>query len=384
MKRLSQLDLKTFEKLVQLNKANLLSTLKNLLEKNYETVEATRDYVFAVGDIPIALIAHVDTVFPAPPKDNVYYDTAKGVMWSPDGLGADDRAGVFAILKIIAKGYRPHIIFTQDEEVGGVGAAILADRHARPFADMKYIIQLDRRGTSDCVFYSCDNPRFVEYVESFGFIEAYGTFSDISEICPRWKVAGVNLSIGYFNEHSISETLHVQPFLTTVSRVCKMLDDVNNSEKWEYIPSAKSTWFEKYYSGSLKNYNATYYDSAYDDSWYDLDDYNFVPCYYCNRVIREYESHEIQLEDGREVYCCLDCIPEAPVNWCDWCGQAFEFKDLKHMESLCPHCRKKGKDNKSWNSYNLNLNQSSNTHKNSTGSTVETSSKNGEKPKKDS
>ena len=55
----------------------------------------------------------------------------------------------------------------------------------QPFADMKYIIQLDRRGTSDCVFYNCANEAFIEYVEKFGFIENFGSFSDISEITLR-------------------------------------------------------------------------------------------------------------------------------------------------------------------------------------------------------
>ena len=40
----------------------------------------------------------------------------KNVMISPDGLGADDRAGVFMIMNIVKAGFRPHVIFTTDEE----------------------------------------------------------------------------------------------------------------------------------------------------------------------------------------------------------------------------------------------------------------------------
>ena len=35
--------------------------------------------------------------------------------------------------------------------------------------DLKYIIELDRRGSDDCVFYQCDNHEFDAYVEKFGF-----------------------------------------------------------------------------------------------------------------------------------------------------------------------------------------------------------------------
>ena len=71
----------------------------------------------------------------------------------------------------------------------------------------KAIFQLDRRGSDECVFYDCDNPDFIKYVESFGFKEAYGSFSDISIIAPAWGVAAANLSVGYYLEHSNAEYL---------------------------------------------------------------------------------------------------------------------------------------------------------------------------------
>ena len=95
-------------------------------------------------------------------------------------------------------------------------------REAEAITDLNYIIQLDRRGSNDCVFYECNNPEFVEYVEAFGFVTAHGTFSDISTICPSWGIAGVNLSIGYIDEHSYSEILYVGNMLATIGKVEKM------------------------------------------------------------------------------------------------------------------------------------------------------------------
>lgn len=48
-------------------------------------------------------------------------------MWSPQLLGSDDRAGVYAIIQIIEAGYKPHVIFTTDEEIGAVGAQKLIE-----------------------------------------------------------------------------------------------------------------------------------------------------------------------------------------------------------------------------------------------------------------
>jgi hypothetical protein len=156
-------DFRTFERLCGLSQKGLKHTLSVFLKSKYEKVLETPDYICAVGNIPIALVAHMDTVFTHPAR-NVFYDRRKNVIWSPDGLGADDRAGVFSIIQIVKKGLRPHIIFTTDEEKGALGALALGQEDC-PFEDLRYIIELDRRGANDCVFYDCENPEFTDYID---------------------------------------------------------------------------------------------------------------------------------------------------------------------------------------------------------------------------
>lgn len=256
MQVLSPNDLKLFKNLLEASPEKLMRMLNRILCGRYSNLTYTGDYLYAIGDIPIGLVAHVDTVFPEPPED-IYYDREKGVMWSPQGLGADDRAGVFAILKIIQSGLRPTVIFTTDEEVGGLGAAqLVKDFPECPIPGLKYLIQLDRRGTNDCVFYDCYNEDFITYVESFGFIEAFGTFSDIAELCPAWDVVGVNLSIGYENEHTRYETLHLKPWMATIEKVKRMLKEKDIPD-FEYIEYSYS------YNGTKWGYDEKYKD------WYD-------------------------------------------------------------------------------------------------------------------
>ena len=106
MRVLSDSDYKLFERLVSLSQKELKKAMSQYLKAKYDNVIFTKDYLVAIGDIPVALVAHLDTVYRTP-VSNLYYDQRKGVLWSPDGLGADDRAGVFAILRIIQDGYRP-------------------------------------------------------------------------------------------------------------------------------------------------------------------------------------------------------------------------------------------------------------------------------------
>ena len=105
--------------------------LKDLLKLylkqwGYTNIISTREYIVAEGSIPICLVAHLDTVNENPPEE-IFYDQEQRVMWSPDLLGADDRAGVYAIIRILSDGYRPHIIFTTDEEKGALGAQKLIE-----------------------------------------------------------------------------------------------------------------------------------------------------------------------------------------------------------------------------------------------------------------
>lgn len=319
MRTLNKSEYKLLCGIFSLKQQTLKNTLSKFLRSKYKTVQETKEYLYAEGDIPIALVAHMDTVFKFPPE-NVYYDTSKNVMWSPEGLGADDRAGVFAILSIIKDGYRPHIIFTTDEEIGGIGAEAIA-KAGNPFKDLRYIIELDRRGTSDCVFYDCANPQFVDYVEKFGFQEEWGSYSDISEICPEWKIAGVNLSVGYQREHSVSETLHVAPLLATIDKVKKMLSE-ENIPTFKYIPAV---------------YNYGYNWSRYNKNFFT------IKCAGCGKMYYEEELTPVQMLDGTKKMFCSDCVLDENNNFefCECCYECFEFADKDNIPAFCEECEEK-------------------------------------------
>ena len=320
MKLLKDSDVKTFEQLCGLSQASMAKTLDTYLKSKYKRVVRTKDYIYAIGDIPIALVAHMDTVFTRPASE-IFYDRRKNVMWAAEGLGADDRAGIFAIIQIIRKGLRPHIIFTTDEEKGCLGADKLG-QIACPFNDLCYVIQLDRRGANDCVFYDCDNEEFTRYVEQFGFVEAIGSFTDICSICPAWKVAGVNLSIGYQNEHSISETLYVGQMLDTIEKVCKMLSETD-IPKFEYISAyygiSRNDWFRYIRKSASEPENKTH-------------------CHICKKEFLEEELIPVTMRDYTRKNFCIDCI-SGRVDWCNSCGEAYELPaEGTQPTGLCEDC----------------------------------------------
>lgn len=222
----------------------LFNHLKTVLLSIYGEVShgLTMDYIYAKGNIPVLLVAHMDTVHNKLPR--VEHDHKSNIIWSKTGLGADDRAGIAAILRILKDGYRPHVLFTDEEECGCLGAKVAVKELPAP--EVNYIIQLDRKGSIDSVYYDNDNDKFEKYINSFGFKTAMGSFSDISALCPIWGISGVNLSIGYYSAHSDREYLKIDEWESTVKKVKQMLDSPP-TEFFEYI--------EKSYSYGLFNEN---------------------------------------------------------------------------------------------------------------------------------
>lgn len=219
--------------------SSLLAYLKLLLSQfGYENqITDNKNYLIAEGDVPIALVAHLDTVHAIEPFQ-FFYDEKEMVMWSPQGLGADDRAGVILILSILSEGYRPHLIFTTGEEHGGIGAnKLVKDYNEVPF-NIDFMIELDRCGSEDAVFYNCMNLSFIDYICSFGFTFEEGSFTDICILGQNWNIAAVNLSVGYYNEHTKAEYWDLFEADDTITKVINILRS-KNSNTYIYVPATK-------------------------------------------------------------------------------------------------------------------------------------------------
>lgn len=267
----------TLSEILKQTQTELLGKLKTLLiEKGYEMFVTDR-YLFAKGTIPVMLIAHLDTVHKTPPKE-LFYDKKKDVLWSPDGIGGDDRCGVYAILTIIEKGYRPYILFTTDEEKGCLGAKDFTEEYLFDLKkELKYMVEIDRRGDKQAVFYSCGNKEFQEYILSFGFTEFYGSCSDISTLSPKYDIASVNLSAGYYNEHTLQEYIKLGHLLHTVKLLETLILDIENSKFYDYQKKTYVYNYSDYNTGSKKDDKkddkkkdtvASKYEQDIDDSLY--------------------------------------------------------------------------------------------------------------------
>lgn len=239
-KQMSKDDFDLLKSVIQIKENPLKSWLNSicmLKEMGFKEVVNHPDFLYAEGELPLLIVCHLDTVFHYPATE-VFYDRDANVMWAPGGAGFDDRAGVMICLKMFQEVRPlPSFLFCCEEEVGGEGARVatkvLADKVKDKF---KYIVEVDRQGAQDCVFYNDENTEFHKYIESFGFKTAKGTFTDISYLAPGWGISAVNLSVGYLDEHTQSERLYVGCFLATYEKILKMLTSIHDSAYYKYVP----------------------------------------------------------------------------------------------------------------------------------------------------
>ena len=215
-----------------------------------------KGFIYHKGTLPILLVAHMDTVHEELPRRI----RGRKIISSPQGIGGDDRCGIYAILEILKK-YDCHAVFTEDEEVGCVGAGYFAkSKLAKRIRNkMLFAIEIDRKGNNDAVFYECDNEDFTEFVTKEYWQEDWGSFTDICEICPSINCAGVNLSSGYYNQHTKKETINLKELDTIISEIQKLIErGLKDNNRYEYVE--RECLYNFYRSKNYRTYTDDYFE----------------------------------------------------------------------------------------------------------------------------
>lgn len=175
--------------------------------------------------------------------------------WRRTSLGADDKNGVWLILKMLEDGYDIDFIISEGEEVGCVGIEALEKAKVLDCITPDQVcLVLDRRGNYDILKGGgattyCDAlaRNLCNFLDD-GSDVTTGSLSDTATICKYCE--SVNMSVAYFNPHTATE-------YTDWSRLNVILDNLKNIvENFVHYPSEP------------KNYTATkstYYGGKYND-----------------------------------------------------------------------------------------------------------------------
>lgn len=214
-------------------------------------------------DNEVLLSAHLDQVA-TNGKAFYFYKVDNNILayndkWQRTSLGADDKNGVWIILKLLEKGYKFDFIISECEEIGGDGI-----KKVEPYlniSDAAYCLVLDRRGNTDIL----NKGSGTTYCEALafnlknylgGYTVTTGSVSDTQTICKYME--SVNMSVAYFNPHLATE-------YTDFSRLEEILADVEEVVNGSFIhyPAQPSDYKTKNVYDYNKYYNSSYYRGDY-------------------------------------------------------------------------------------------------------------------------
>lgn len=287
----------------------------NVLDKFHGLVDAFSDgkmenqqkfiYIPGTRSDRVLLVAHADTVWNSLnidlgyANDTVfstgrnakinYINKKKKIIGSRvgKGIGADDRAGCYIVWKLRESGHS--ILITSGEEIGCITSKFIMGSSwwRKEIAKHNFAIQFDRRGRDDIVFYDVGTEKFAEYIKSnTGYKPENGTFTDIRILCK--DICGVNMSVGYFSEHTPDEMLYV-PYMENTLRIARdMLAkptprfEFNKDELFKVKPQFKSNKKGKIVDESKLLSNAS--SSTIQDA--------SMQCPFCNHIMTDEEWYD--------------------------------------------------------------------------------------------
>lgn len=195
------------------------------------------------SEIYPCVVAHLDTVHEIKEfvvhNDSNKYLSAKLFDGTPYGIGGDDKAGVFACLQLLERIENIKVVFFVGEEFGCVGSR-LSDKSF--FEDVGYVIQFDapehnwityksmgvKLFDKDDIFFELIEPILKEYMGDKLWLGNH-PYTDVCAIRKYVPVNCINLSIGYYNMHTVNEYVNIDVCFNCIEMGEKIIQILDNT-----------------------------------------------------------------------------------------------------------------------------------------------------------
>lgn len=199
------------------------------------------NYLLQIGDNPTTMFTcHLDTASHDVRRVNHVFD--KNLI-KTDGtsiLGADDKAGMVVLLYMIEQKVPGLYYFFLGEERGCIGSGMVADTFSLIFPHITKIVSFDRRGKTSVITHqmsgrSCSDEFAEALSDELNLAEPTfkykpddtGIYTDSAEFV-EYVCECTNISVGYQNEHTVSEVQDID-HLIKLCKACVKID-------WESLP----------------------------------------------------------------------------------------------------------------------------------------------------
>lgn len=219
------------------------------------------------------IVAHMDQVQERHSKDFIAYEAEDIIIgFSPkhkeqQGLGADDKCGLWIGLNCLQKFDCLKLAFFVGEEVGCKGSG-LADMAF--FDDCRFVIEPDRKGSEDLITQIGWTPLcsddFLKDIgfKKFGYKEAEGMMTDIEALKDKGLMLScINLSCGYYRPHSNEEFVYKPALLNCLAFVEHIIKTC--TQVYPHIDNTSYYERQNYYGDIYDDYYSEIYDLLTDD-----------------------------------------------------------------------------------------------------------------------
>ena len=145
-----------------------------------------------------------------------------------EGLGADDKNGVWVALQCLQKYDNIKVAFFVEEEIGCIGSSATDMEF---FSDVRFVVQCDRRGNADFIstagWTDLCSQEFIDAIgiEDFGYKEEKGMLTDVLTLKENClEVSCCNLSCGYYEPHTDHEVTNTSDLIKCLNLVYHIID----------------------------------------------------------------------------------------------------------------------------------------------------------------
>lgn len=338
-------DLPSVSKWMTMTQSQVLDKFMTLKGAFHDgSVNKQTRFVFVPGkrDDRALLVAHADTVWGEHEIRLGYHDNilfSKNRLESTKfknstkfgiGIGADDRAGCAILWELRELGHS--LLITSGEEQGCIATKRImrSEYWDKELNDThSFAMQFDRRGKNDIVFYENGTKRFEKYIrEATGFKTQRGSFTDIRHICLRF--CGVNMSVGYYNEHTSEEKLCVDQWYNSLQIAKTLL-----SGKLQRYDLDKDDLFTIPFITEF-NHNAGWHGHFDNNNSHYPDDYAYSESFGSTGT-----SLYKKKEEEKNVFADLTAQKESPVNTiqCRSCKHVMNLEEWYENIFKCTQCK---------------------------------------------
>lgn len=213
---------------------------------------AKGEFMFGLIDVPKAdgtpittiFSSHLDTV-ESKLGDNIIINSIRNdvpvIKALNSILGADDAAGVYAMIQLIDRNIAGRYMFFAGEESGGIGSTFAVDNYAHLFVGIDRAIAIDRKGTGDVVTSQyvgeCASVELgLALAEALSFDNEYkytpcaGVYTDTANMIALVPEC-INLSSGYYGEHNKQECLDLNYLMRLIDQLATL--------DWDALPTVR-------------------------------------------------------------------------------------------------------------------------------------------------